>query len=59
MTYALIFISFVFISETFYPHENLIYVEDNGDMTMHYLPHETVFDEKGLINYTIFDLYGW
>ena len=59
MTYALVFISFVFVSETFFPHIPLVYVNDDGTTITHYLPEHVVFDEQGYVRYEIFDLYGW
>jgi hypothetical protein len=54
-----LFSSFVYVSEKFYPHEVLLYTEDDGSLTPHYLPRDTIYDEQGFIRYEIFDLYGW
>ena len=60
MTYALIFLTIFTVSEVFYPHENLLYTEDDGTLTRHDLPRNgTVFNEDGYINPLIYDLYGW
>lgn len=60
ITYTLIFLTIFTVSEVFFPHENLLYTEDDGTLTRHDLLRDTVYDkDTGLINYTIFDIYGW
>ena len=59
MTYALAFITIVFVSETFFPHIPLVYVNDDGTTITHDLPEHVVFDDEGYINPLIFELYGW
>jgi len=56
---TLLFFSFIFVSEKYFPHEVLLYQEDDGTYTQHFLPRDTVFDENGMIRYEIFDIYGW
>jgi len=59
MTYALLFLTIFTVSEVFFPHENLLYTEDDGTLTRHDLPRDTIYDEQGFIRYEIYDLYGW
>jgi hypothetical protein len=59
MTYALLFLTIFTVSEVFYPHENLLYTEEDGSLTRHDLPRDTVFDEQGYIEPLIYDIYGW
>jgi hypothetical protein len=42
-----------------YPHEVLIYTEDDGSQTKHYLPRDTIYDENGYIRSGIYEIYGW
>jgi len=59
ITYAILFFGFVFVSEKYYPHEVLIYTEDDGSQTKHYLPRDTIYDEQGYIRSGIYEIYGF